>query len=95
MMKHFMVHLTVYFPLLLNQISNIINDHIVLKIFINIEFVSDTILWMKGNKIPFVTKYSGNMDSTLIPGARSSLKSLMSKSLCKRVTSQAEFLEYL
>ena len=60
-----------------------------------LEFVQDTLHWLRGDKIPFVTKYNETLDPIVIHGARDSLKQLMSKSLCKRVTSQSEFLEYL
>ena len=60
-----------------------------------LEFFSDTIYWMRGDKIPFVKKYGGHIEPQEIPGARDALKILMSKSLCKRVTSQSEFLGHL
>ena len=57
-----------------------------------LEFFSDTMYWMRGEKIPFLKKYSEHIDPEDIPLARAALKALMSKSLCQRVTSQGEFL---
>ena len=59
------------------------------------EFFSDTLFWMKGEQIPFVKKYSEQIDPPYIPKTRDALKILMSKSLQKTVTSQGEFLGYL
>ena len=60
-----------------------------------IEFFSDTMYWMRGESIPFIKKYGQLIEPHLIPQARKALKILMSKSLCKRVTSQSEFIDYM
>mmetsp|Transcript_14907 Transcript_14907/g.17246 ORF Transcript_14907/g.17246 Transcript_14907/m.17246 type:complete len:147 (+) Transcript_14907:12-452(+) len=60
-----------------------------------LEFFSDTMFWMKGESVPFLKKYSENIPPERIPAVRRALRTLMSVALCKRITSQAEFLEYM
>ena len=61
-----------------------------------LEFFSDTVAWMQGEKIPFVKKYaSDTMPPEDIPNVRQALEILMSKTLKKRVTSQGEFLGHI
>mmetsp|Transcript_25474 Transcript_25474/g.28295 ORF Transcript_25474/g.28295 Transcript_25474/m.28295 type:complete len:177 (+) Transcript_25474:33-563(+) len=47
------------------------------------------------NVYHLLNKYSEHIDPVMIPKVRESLKTLMSKSLTKRITSQSDFLAYL